>query len=169
MPTPVEVALLPGSTSTAPKPFEDATMRIKQLNTATSARLRMIDADATIHAAAHSLSTPGIGLVIVCGYGGKLAGVLSKSDLIRHLASRETLASIEALMSRNVVSCTPDDDVHAVWQIMAAQGLKNVPVLDTGTLPIGILEIGDAMKALFEQEELQEHMLTNYIAGVGYR
>lgn len=144
-------------------------MRIEQLNPVTLARLTVIRADATVHAAAHSLSRPRIGLAIVCNMNGQMTGVLSKSDLIRHLTDREGAASIEALMSRNVVSCTPDDDVHTVWQTMAAQNLQNVPVLDIDTRPVGILEIGDAMKALFEQEELQERMLTNYIAGVGYR
>ena len=99
----------------------------------------------------------------------KLAGVLSKSDLVRHMVDRETLASIEMLMSRNVVSCTRDDDVHVVWQTMSAQSLQNVPVLDLDARPVGILEIGDAMKALIEQDEFEEHMLTDYIAGLGYR
>jgi hypothetical protein len=34
---------------------------------------------------------------------------------------------------------------------------------------IGILDIRDAMKALYEQEELQEQLLANYVAGIGYQ
>ena len=72
-------------------------------------------------------------------------------------------------MSRTIVSCRSTDDVHDVWQTMATQGLQNVPVLGAGSKPLGILDIRDAMKALFEQEEYQERLLTNYIAGIGYQ
>jgi CBS domain-containing protein len=143
-------------------------MRIEQLHPITSTRLRVINTEATLQVAALSLSNPGIGLVIVCNGNGRAAGVLSKSDLIRHLAHREP-AEPSTLMSREIISCDPDDDVHDVWRTMVARGLQNVPVLAADSKPSGVLDIRDAMKALFEQEEFQERMLTNYIAGIGYR
>lgn len=145
-------------------------MLIEKLHALTSPRLVVIDFNATVRAAALSLSRPGIGLVVVCNDDGGAEGVLSKSDLIRHLTgSTSSAPPVSALMSSPVVSCTPEDDLHEVWQTMAATSLQNMPVLDAGAKPIGILDIRDAMKALFEQEEMQEQMLTNYVAGVGYR
>jgi predicted transcriptional regulator len=76
---------------------------------------------------------------------------------------------VSALMSKSIVSCTPQDDLHVVWQTMATNSLQNMPVVDAGARPVGILDIRDAMKALFEGEEIQEQMLSNYVAGVGYR
>ena len=76
---------------------------------------------------------------------------------------------VSALMSRSIVTCSPQDDVHDVWQTMAARSLQNIPVIDDGARPLGILDIRDAMKALFEEEEMQERMLFNYVTGVGYR
>ena len=49
-------------------------MNIDQLSPVTSARLRVIDTEATVQTAAHSLSNPGIGLVIVCDTSGKASG-----------------------------------------------------------------------------------------------
>ncbi|MEI9424963.1 CBS domain-containing protein [Mesorhizobium sp. Cs1299R1N1] len=145
-------------------------MRIDSLHPVTSARLRVIGVDATARNAALSLSNPAIGLVIVCHGGGEAAGVLSKSDLVRHLAnSGSAEAPVTALMSRGLVSCGPEDDVHSVWQIMVAQRLQNIPVLGADSKPLGILDIRDAMKALFEQEELQEQLLASYIGGIGYQ
>lgn len=80
-----------------------------------------------------------------------------------------TEASAESLMSRNVVACHPDDDLYATWQRMAAQSLQNIPVLTSDSQPIGVLDIRDALKVLFEQEEYQEQLLVNYVAGVGYQ
>lgn len=145
-------------------------MRIEQLSSMTSLRLVTIDIDATLRAAALSLSNPGTGLVVVCHGNGGAAGVLSKSDLVRHLAnSGATQTTAATLMSQPIVYCTPDDDVHSVWQTMAAHGLQNVPVLAVDRKPLGILDVRDAMKALFEQEEFEERLLTNYIAGIGYQ
>jgi hypothetical protein len=52
---------------------------------------------------------------------------------------------------------------------MAARGLQNVPVLGKGEKPLGILDIRDALAALLDEEQYQERLLANYIAGVGYR
>jgi predicted transcriptional regulator len=52
---------------------------------------------------------------------------------------------------------------------MAARNLQNAPVVDADRKPLGILDIRDAMKALFEEEQVQEQMLFNYVTGVGYR
>ncbi|MER9947794.1 CBS domain-containing protein [Mesorhizobium sp. M0047] len=145
-------------------------MRIDSLHPITSARLSVIGVDATLRSAAFSLSDPAIGLVVVCNGSGEAAGVLSKSDLVRHLASSGLAeVPVATLMNRSIVSCGPGDDLHSIWQTMAARGLQNVPVLGADQKPIGVLDIRDAMKALFDQEELQEQLLANYIGGIGYQ
>ncbi len=145
-------------------------MLVDKLAAITSSRLAMIDSNATVQAAALLLSRPGIGLVVVCNASGAAEGVLSKSDLVRHLTSPTLSAPpVSVLMSSSIVSCGPQDDVHAVWQTMAAQNLQNIPVIDASAQPLGILDIRDAMNALFQQEEMHEQMLSNYVTGVGYR
>ncbi len=151
----------------AARASQEGRLLIEQLKSMTSARLMVIDIDATLQAAARSFSKPGIGLVIVCRGSGEAAGVLSKSDLVRHLANSGSADTpVEALMSRPIVSCRPDDDVHSMWQTMAGRRLQNMPVLGADSIPVGTL---DAMKALIEQEEFEERLLTNYIAGIGYQ
>jgi CBS domain-containing protein len=145
-------------------------MRVDALRPTTSARLAVIAVDATLRAAALALSHAHIGLLIVCDGNGRAAGVVSKSDIVRHVATAGLAeAPIAALMSRNVVSCRPADDLYATWQRMAAQNLQNMPVLTADLMPLGILDIRDALKVLFEQEEYQEQLLINYVAGVGYQ
>ncbi|BAB48451.1 CBS domain-containing protein [Mesorhizobium japonicum] len=145
-------------------------MLIDKLQALTSSRLAVVDVNATVQAAALSLSRPGIGLVAVCNGNGAAEGVLSKSDLVRHLANpTDPTPPVSVLMSSPIVSCGPQDDLHSVWQTMAGLNLQNILVVDNGARPVGMLDIRDAMKALFEQEEVQEQMLSNYVAGVGYR
>ncbi|RUX09006.1 CBS domain-containing protein [Mesorhizobium sp. M8A.F.Ca.ET.059.01.1.1] len=144
-------------------------MQIEQLKATTKARLMVLDANAAVQVAALSLSKPGIGLVVVCDDNGAAAGVLSKSDLIRHLTGPRSLAPASALMTSPIVSCGPQDDLHIVYQTMVSRSLQNLPVLDGGARPVGILDIRDAMRALFSAEEVEEQMLFNYVTGVGYR
>ena len=145
-------------------------MRIESLHLLTSERLVVIALDATLRTAASALSNPHIGLLVVCEENRKVAGVVTKSDLVRHLASVGVAdAPVRNLMSRDIVSCRPEDELYATWQEMAAQNLQNVPVLSTNSTPVGVLDIRDALKLLFEHEEHEERLLINYIAGVGYQ
>ena len=145
-------------------------MRIDRLSHVTGARLAVIATDATLRIAAFALSNPHIGLVVVCDETGAVAGVVSKSDLIRHLTLGATAETpVVTQMTRDVVSCRPEDDLYITWRIMAARNLQNIPVIDMDSKPLGILDIRDALKVLFEHEEYQERLLSNYVAGVGYQ
>jgi CBS domain-containing protein len=145
-------------------------MRIETLHPLTAARLAVVAIDASLRTAAAALSDRRIGLVVVCDENKMATGVVSKSDIVRHLTHVGVAdAPVANLMSRHIVTCCPEDDLHATWQRMAAQRLQNMPVLDTDSKPLGVLDLRDALQALFEQEEYQEHLLSNYVAGVGYQ
>ena len=145
-------------------------MLVDSIRVLTSARLMVIDTGATLQTAACALSSRHIGLIVVCDKSQKAIGVVTKSDIIRHLTSVGlTEASIVTLMSRDITSCHPDDDLYVTWQKMTAQGRQNIPVLSTGSVPLGVLDIRDALKTLLQQEEYQEQLLLNYVAGVGYQ
>lgn len=145
-------------------------MLVDHLNAVTSSRLVVVAVDADLQAAARRLSGPEIGLIVVCDGSGRAAGVLSKSDLVRHLAGpTRPAAPVSALMSTAIVSCAPHDDLHDVWRTMSTRKLQNIPVIDAGRRPLGMLDIRDAMNALFEQEEEQTKALVDYVSGVGYR
>ncbi|ERM01055.1 hypothetical protein Q644_03775 [Brucella intermedia 229E] len=146
-------------------------MRIEQISPITLARLSVVDIDATLESAAIALShPPGIGLLIVSNNAGTATGVLTKTDLIRHISDRNRPATVGTLMSRNIIACDPADDLQAAWQVMVNNRLQNMPVIGGAEAkPLGgVLDIRDALKVLFEQERIQEHMLTDYIAGIGY-
>jgi CBS domain-containing protein len=145
-------------------------MQIEILRSITAARLVVIGVDTSLRNAAIALSNRQIGILVVCDGNRRAAGVLSKSDIVSHLTSIGVAeAPASNLMSRNIVSCSPEDDLYGVWQKMAAQRLQNMPVLDTDSKPLGVLDLRDALQALFEQEEYQERLLSNYVAGVGYQ
>jgi len=130
----------------------------------------MVALNATLQIAARALCRPGIGLVVACGNRGKAVGILTKSDLVRHLARAGSPSDpVAPLIGRSIVSCRTDDDIVDVWQIMTARRLQNVPVLDDELRPLGVLDIRDVMQVVIEAEQHQEQALVDYISGVGYR
>ncbi|HET9069791.1 MAG TPA: CBS domain-containing protein, partial [Amaricoccus sp.] len=99
-------------------------MRIDSLADMTESRLRTIETGASVRAAAATLANGDAGLVIVCEPGGEAAGVVSKSDLVRHLArSGSARMAAAGLMTRDLFSCRPGDDIRAVWKEMTARRL----------------------------------------------
>ncbi|MBP7242448.1 CBS domain-containing protein [Amaricoccus sp.] len=145
-------------------------MHIDSLAAMTESRLRTIETGASVRAAAETLATGDAGLVIVREPRGTAVGVISKSDLVRHLArSGSAKAGAAGLMTQDLFSCRPGDDIRAVWKEMTARRLQNLPVLDGAAKPIGILDVRDVMRAILAREELEEQALADYIAGVGYR
>jgi CBS domain-containing protein len=145
-------------------------MQIVALGELTAARLSMVAIDAPLRTAAIALSSPRIGILVACYEDKKAAGVVSKSDIIRFLARDGVAdASVGELMSPTIIACNPEDDLYEAWQRMSARKIQNMPVVTDKGRVVGVLDIRDALKALFEQEEYQEHLLSNYVAGVGYQ
>jgi CBS domain-containing protein len=143
-------------------------MIVENLSSVTSTRLMTIASHATVATAARALLDKNIGLLVVCGPEGDVIGVLSRLDLVRHLAGDQPYGTLAELMTTNVVSCRPEDHLYDTWKTMVANRLQNLPVINLESRPVGVLDLRDALKALFEEEQYQEQLLENYVAGVGY-
>jgi predicted transcriptional regulator len=72
-------------------------------------------------------------------------------------------------MRQNIITCSPDDDLYEMWRRMAMRNLQSMPVLTANGKTLGVLDIRDALKTLFEQEAYEEQLMLNYVAGIGYQ
>lgn len=136
----------------------------------TAARLKVVSERSSIRAAADAFSDTRFGLVVVCDDAHAATGVVSKSDLVRHLAQAGRIdVPVTTVMTRAVASASPGADLRAAWQCMVARRLQNLPLLGADRRPVGTLDIRDALQAILRIEEDQESQLINYIAGNGYR
>ena len=145
-------------------------MDVERLQTAVAARMSVIAATASVRSAALAFADSKVGLLVVRGEDGRAVGVVSKSDLVRHIAAGGAgKTPVLPVVSRPVVACAPQDDLYSAWQVMKRQGLQNMPVLGADAQPLGVLDIRDALAALLDEERYQEKLLADYISGVGYR
>ena len=111
------------------------------------------------------LSTRRIGSMLVLDGDGAVAGIVSERDLVRALASHGPKAmELEArqVMTRDVVTCDPDDSIDEVMQTMTSGRFRHLPVVRHGEL-LGLVSIGDVVKARLEETKHETEALKAYI------
>ncbi len=111
------------------------------------------------------LSTRRIGSVLVLDGEGSVAGIVSERDLVRAIASHGAKAmELEArqVMTREVVTCDPDDSIDQVMQTMTRGRFRHLPVVRHGEL-LGLVSIGDVVKARLEETKHETEALKAYI------
>ena len=134
-------------------------------------RLLTIGEEAPLMDVAKLLREPDADLVVVCNGDERMVGVISKTDVVRQISQwreSEFAAAASTVMTRTVVSFRPDDPLQDVWTTMKHRTLKNVPILDQDSRPIGVLNARDVLEALLEEVEYEETLLKEYVMRIGH-
>lgn len=124
-----------------------------------------IPPDAAVGDAIAALSSHGIGALVVSTDARHAEGMVSERDVVRRLDhAREALLTlpVHSIMSAPVLTCGPGDEVDAVMRTMTESRVRHLPVTDDGTL-VGLVSIGDVVKATIEQLEQDRKLLEDYI------
>ncbi|MDQ7250910.1 CBS domain-containing protein [Dongia sedimenti] len=116
--------------------------------------------------AAKLLTQEKIGALVVRDAGGEMIGILSERDIVRAVA-RDGAGVLErpvsTIMTRDVICCSPQDSVAEVMGMMTERRFRHLPVKSNGKL-IGMVSIGDVVKARVEEAEGEAAQLREYIA-----
>jgi CBS domain-containing protein len=122
--------------------------------------------------AAQILANANTPLVVVCDKEGIAVGVVSRTDIIKLLASAGTAAcdmNAGAIMTKRIVSCHVDQPLQQVWAVLSARSLRCAPILDEVGRAQGIVHGHDLVRALLDEETHEEELLRDYVMGVGYQ
>ena len=134
-------------------------------------RLVTLDAVAPVIEAAKLLSAPNTNLVIACDSDGLMVGVLTKADIVKQISyctGCSCVTAIADIMTRDIIKCSPDDQLQDIWVVMKNKALRQIPVSDNQSRPIGLLYASDALQVLLEEVEYEEDLLRDYVMGIGY-
>jgi CBS domain-containing protein len=107
-----------------------------------------------------------IGSVLVMD-NGKLEGIATERDYARKVVLVGKVSSSTAvvdIMSCPVITVLPTDTVSHCMEIMHNHKIRHLPVLE-GEQVIGLISIGDLVKAVIEQQKMEIEQLQHYIAG----
>lgn len=135
-------------------------------------RLATVGDDASLLQAATLLGAPHVSLIVVCNNAGKAVGVLSKADIVRqisHCEGHSCTVAVANVMTRDIVKCDPRDWLNDVWSTIKTVGVRQIPVLDEDSRPLGIVYAVDVVHALLTEAQDQEQLLRDYVMCVGYR
>jgi CBS domain-containing protein len=120
--------------------------------------------DAPVLDAIKEMAEHGIGALLVMQHD-RLLGVVSERDYARKVilkgrSSSETLVS--QIMSTPVLTVRPDQSVNDCMRIMTESRVRHLPVLD-GERVVGVLSIGDLVRAVVEEQQQTIEQLEHYI------
>jgi CBS domain-containing protein len=124
-----------------------------------------ISPDAPVIDAVRLMAERGIGALPVV-QGSELIGIVSERDYARKVillgrSSAET--PVRDIMTTPVETISPDQAVHNCMETMTDKRIRHLPVVERGRL-IGMISIGDLVKAVIEEQQQTIAQLERYIA-----
>lgn len=142
----------------------------QQIMGARGSEVVTIGPDATLAEVADVLHERGIGAVVVLEADGRVAGIVSERDVIRHLATEGANClgvTVNDAMTGSITTCDAATTTDELMQVMTEGRFRHVPVVDQGGGLVGIVSIGDVVKATIGRLQVEKEKLTEYVTG-GY-
>lgn len=122
----------------------------------------------TVQAAAALLHSRRVGAMVVLNPQGQVTGIVSERDLVRVIAQEGDAGltgPVSDCMTRDVVFADLQETVDHLLARMTDRRVRHLPVVHDGRL-VGIVSIGDLVKAKIAEAEAEAEGLKHYIAGV---
>lgn len=138
---------------------------VSQLLQAKAAEVFAIGPDAPVIEAIRLMADKRIGAVLVME-GAGLAGILSERDYARKIVLQGRSSAdtpVRDIMTAQVISVGLGDSVERCMQIVTEQRIRHLPVIDAGDV-VGVVSIGDLVKAVIEDQRVELDQLQRYIA-----
>jgi CBS domain-containing protein len=139
---------------------------IKHILATKGSEVWSVSPDASVYDAIRQMAERGVGALLVME-GERLAGIVSERDYARKVilegrASRET--PVADIMTADLVLASPDQGVEHCLATMTAHRVRHLPVVQAERV-VGMVSIGDLVKAVIADQQHTIEELERYIAG----
>jgi CBS domain-containing protein len=128
-------------------------MKLSRILATKPERIITIADSATIRTAVNRLTEHRIGALIVLNKDGGLCGILSERDIVRYAATHDNIFSDQVgnVMTKDVVVGVSQDEIMSIAHVMTERRFRHLPVVDDDRNVIGMISIGDVMKAQLDE------------------
>ena len=126
-----------------------------------------IQPEATTHEALEWMRDKNVGALLVIDSKGTLQGIFSERDLARYVIEHGDdlrRIAVSAVMTSPVRGVAPERTVEECMAVMTENRVRHLPVFENSEL-IGLISIGDVVKAIVHEKEFVIDQLEHYIAG----
>ncbi|MNV71494.1 inosine 5'-monophosphate dehydrogenase [compost metagenome] len=99
--------------------------------------------------------------------GRRLVGILSERDYARKVVLKDrssATTAVHEIMTSELVTVAPTVTVEQCLELVTNRRIRHLPVMD-GDEVVGVISIGDLVKAVIEQQRLELGQLQQYITG----
>lgn len=137
---------------------------VSQLLQAKGSLVLSVSPDTSVFEALKLMAAKNVGALLVTS-DGALRGIMSERDYARKvilLGKSSHELAVSDIMSDDVVSVTPAQTVDDCMALMSSHRVRHLPVIDHGRV-VGVLSIGDLVKALIEKQQQTIQQLESYI------
>ncbi len=113
-----------------------------------------------------TLAEHQIGAAVVSQDGESISGIVSERDIVRAFAKIGASlldAPVSQIMTKVVAVCQPKSTVEELMVVMTEQRVRHIPVADDDGNLIGIVSIGDVVKARMDSLEDERKSLIAYV------
>lgn len=138
---------------------------VRQLLDAKSPAIHAVPPDAPVIDAIRLMADAHIGAVLVMD-GPQLAGILSERDYARKVVLQGRSSAdtpVHAIMTARVITTRPEDTADHCMRLMTHHRIRHLPVME-GDEVVGVLSIGDLVRAVIEDQRVELDQLQRYIA-----
>ena len=141
-------------------------VRVRQLLGRKGHEVWSIDVEEPVLEAIQLMADKHVGALPVTR-NGELVGVISERDYARKVillgrSSAET--PVWQIMSSPVVTVAPQEDARECMKLMTHKRIRHLPVVENGRM-VGVISIGDLVRAVIEEQEQTIEQLERFIAG----
>lgn len=141
-------------------------MRVDALLEAKGTAVATVRREATVEQAVAQLRRRRVGALVVSPDGHRIDGIVSERDVVRALAvlGADLLGEpVASVMTAQVQTCRPDDEVETLMATMTERRIRHVPVVDRAGQLVGIVSIGDVVKSTIDALQRDRDQLVSYI------
>ena len=120
--------------------------------------------DATVRELLALLARHNIGAAVVSSDGTTVDGIVSERDIVRRLNGNEGALgdTVAEIMTSEVKTCDVSSSLDDIRKTMTEGRFRHLPVCEDGNL-VGVISIGDVVKAYIDQVEFERDQLDSYV------
>ncbi|MFH0882260.1 MAG: CBS domain-containing protein [bacterium] len=141
-------------------------MLIKDILEKKGTQVRTVPLGTSVRQAAREMIEHKVGAVVIAE-GSKVLGIFTERDNLRLTSTgpySPDETTIDGSMTSDVVVGLPSDSIEAAMAVMTEKRVRHLPIISDGLL-VGIVSIGDVVRAISEKQKAEIHYMRDYISG----